>query len=363
MRAAVLERFNEPLAIRDFPKPALGPRQILVRMLAAGVCGSDIHMWHGKDPRTPLPMILGHEGVGEVVEVNPADGLKSITGREIKPGDRIIWERGVTCGQCYYCAVKHEPNLCPNRWAYGIHRSSANPPYLVGCYADHVVLMPNTVVFNLDDYEGPSYPVLASASCSGATAANAIELADIKPGDAVLIQGSGPLGLFATAFAREIGASEVVTVGGSAESLDLARRLGATLTISYRNTSTDDRLEAVRAAVPNGIDAVIETSGNPGSVNEGIALLRFGGAYMSVGFAIPGSTVSLDAYTEVVRKHLRLQGVWVSHARHLHHALSLAVRKADAFEGLVARTFDLDHATDALRAMESREVIKSAIVF
>ncbi len=363
MRAAVLERFNEPLVIRDFDKPLLGPRQILVRMLAAGVCGSDIHMWHGEDPRIPLPMILGHEGVGEVVEVAiGTHGLRSVMGREIKPGDRIIWERGVTCGHCYYCAVKHEPNLCPNRWAYGIHRSSAKPPHLVGCYADHMVLMANTVIFHLDDYEGPSYPILASASCSGATAANSIELADIHPGDSVLVQGSGPLGLFAAAFAREVGASDVVAVGGSTESLELARGLGASLTLSYRDTSLEDRLEVVRTAIPHGIDVIIETSGKPESVNEGITLLRTGGAYISAGFAVPGSTVSLDAYSELVRKNLRLQGVWTSHARHLHQALSLVARKADAFEGLISRTFDLDHATDALRAMESREVIKSAIV-
>ena len=349
MRAAVLERFNEPLALRDFDKPLLSPRQILVRILAAGVCGSDIHMWRGKDPRTPLPIILGHEGVGEVVEVAAGThGLRSITGREIVPGDRIIWERGVTCGQCYYCVVKQQPNLCPSRWAYGIHRSSAKPPHLVGCYADHLVLMPNTVVFHLEDYEGPSYQILASTSCSGATAANAIELAGIRPGDSVLVQGSGPLGLFATAFASEVGASDVIAVGGSAESLDLARSLGATLSLSYRDTSPDDRLEAVRTAIPHGIDAIIETSGKPESVNEGITMLRTGGAYISTGFAVPGSTISLDAYSELVRKHLRLQGVWTSHARHLHQALSLVVRKSDAFEGLIARTFDLDHATDAL---------------
>jgi threonine dehydrogenase-like Zn-dependent dehydrogenase len=299
-----------------------------------------------------------------VVEVAAGShSLHSITGREVKPGDRIIWERGVTCGQCYYCTVKHEPNLCPSRWAYGIHRSSAHPPHLVGCYADHMVLMPNTVVFHLDDYEGPSYPILASASCSGATAANAIEHAAVKPGDVVLVQGSGPLGLFATAFAAELGASEVITVGGSPESLELASDLGATLTLSYRNTTLDDRLEAARTLVPYGIDAVIETSGKSDSVNEGITLLRPGGAYLSAGFAIPGSTITLDAYTELVRKHLRLQGIWVSHSRHLHQALSLVVRKSEVFEGLIARTFDLEHATDALKAMESREVIKSAIVF
>jgi threonine dehydrogenase-like Zn-dependent dehydrogenase len=139
--------------------------------------------------------------------------------------------------------------------------------------------------------------------------------------------------------------------------------MGASLTLSYRDTSLEDRLEAVRTAIPRGVDVIIETSGRPESVNEGITLLRTGGSYISAGFAVPGSTVSLDAYSELVRKNLRLQGVWTSHARHLHQALSLVARKPDAFECLISRTFDLDHATDALRAMEARDVIKSAIVF
>ena len=367
MRAAVLEEFDRPLAIRDFEPPKLEAGQVLVKMLAAGVCGSDIHMWRGKDPRTPLPTILGHEGVGAVVEIGGVRKIASVTGREIRPGDRIIWDRGVTCGRCYFCAVLEQPNLCPDRWVYGISRSSADPPHLVGCYADHIVLFPNTSIFHLDEFPGPSDALFASASCSGATAASAIELARIRPGDTVLVQGSGPLGLFLAAFASRVGAGKVIVVGGSPESLSLASKLGAEMTISHRTTTTSERIETIREAIrdcaPHGADVVLESAGNPESVNEGIAVLRTGGAYVTSGFAVPGAVVSLDCYHEIVRKHLRLQGVWVSHAEHLREALSMISADPSPFEGMVTHRFPLEQATEALQAMETRKAIKSAIVF
>lgn len=368
VKAAVLEEFNSPLVIREFKHPKLEPGQMLVRMLASGVCGSDIHMWHGQDPRTPLPTILGHEGVGEVVEINSSNGpLVSVNGREIRPGDRIIWDRGVTCGRCYFCAVRHEPNLCPNRWVYGINRSSADPPHLVGCYADHIILFPNTNILHLDEFPGPSYALLASASCSGATAANAIEAAAIQPGDTVLVQGSGPLGLFLTAFARRVGAGRVIVIGGSPESLILAVKLGADFTISHRTTNAYDRVQTVRQMIgdrsPHGVDVVLESAGNPESINEGIVLLRTGGSYITAGFAIPGTTVSMDCYYEIVRKNLRLQGVWVSHTKHLRDAISLICSNPAPFEVMVTHRFGLEQATEALETMQTRKAVKSTIVF
>ncbi|MDH7481154.1 MAG: zinc-binding dehydrogenase [Armatimonadota bacterium] len=361
MRAAVLEKFNEPLVVREFDKPALGPGEVLVRMLAAGVCGSDIHMWHGKDPRIPLPTIIGHEGVGEVEEIGP-EPPKSISGRELRRGDRIAWDRGVTCGQCFFCAVRHEPNLCPNRWAYGIGRSSEKPPYLVGCYAEYIVLVRGTNIIHLDEFPSTDYVLLASTSCSGATAANAVEVAGIELGSAVLVQGSGPLGLFLTAFASMLGASPIVVVGGSPDSLSLALKLGADLVLSHRTTSSKERMEAIREIAPRGIDVVLESSGRPDSINEGIRALRTGGSYISTGFAVPGASVTIDCYQDLVRKNLRLQGVWTSHTRHLYQALALASQNPMLGE-MITSTFTLEQATDALVAMEQREAIKSAIVF
>jgi len=151
--AAVLRAFNKPLAVESVTIPALEPGQALVELIAAGVCGSDVHMWQGRDPRTPLPMILGHEGAGRLVDVNGP--RVDIHGRHLAAGDLVLWERGVSCGSCYYCTVKHEPALCPQRWAYGIHRGLNQPPYLNGCYGTHVVLDARTSLLALEPGDDP----------------------------------------------------------------------------------------------------------------------------------------------------------------------------------------------------------------
>ena len=128
-KVAVLEKFNEPLAIETFPLPELREGEILVKVEAAGVCGSDVHMWEGKDPRIRLPMILGHEGVGEIVEMKGEK--KDVYGLPLRVGDKVLWNRSITCGHCYFCKVKMEPSLCPDRWVYGIHTTCSTPPYLL----------------------------------------------------------------------------------------------------------------------------------------------------------------------------------------------------------------------------------------
>ena len=147
-RAAVLEKFNEPLVIRSFPLTPLREGEVRVRIKCAGVCGSDVHMWRGHDPRTVLPMILGHEGVGEVAEM--AGRKADLFGRELKEGDLVLWERGVMCGSCYYCVIKKQPSLCPQRKTYGISFSCRDEPYLLGCYSEYLHLRAGQPMIKLD---------------------------------------------------------------------------------------------------------------------------------------------------------------------------------------------------------------------
>ena len=204
MRAtvAVLREFARPLSLEEVDVPSLAPGQVLVRMEAAGVCGSDVHMWQGRDPRTPLPIVLGHEGVGRVAEAPRRK--RDINGQRITTGDLVLWERGVTCGECYYCAVVHEPAFCPHRWVYGIHRSFDTSPHLNGCYATHLILDPRTPLIRLRAGQDPT--LFVAASCSGATAAHGFALSPAQVGDAVVVLGPGPLGAFSVALAQSEGA-------------------------------------------------------------------------------------------------------------------------------------------------------------
>lgn len=361
-RAMVLERFKSPLVERSFSVVPLFGGEVLVRMAAAGICGSDVHMWRGEDERTPLPMILGHEGVGYVA--SSGGPVRDMNGRLVREGDLVAWNRGVSCGHCFQCSVKRTPSLCPDRWAYGIHRGSSERPYLNGCYSTHIVLSAGTDIFVIDG--GPSLDpaAIVGASCSGATVAHAFELAPPEPGDTVVVQGPGPLGMFAVAFARFLGAGQVIVVGGTPSRLELARRMGASHVLHRGATTEEERRQTILdLTAGRGADLVVEAAGVAEAFEEGVRLVRAGGTYVSVGFGVPAGLASLDCFRDVVRRNLRIQGVWVSDTRHMRDALELVMAQPAKFRELVGPRYPLEQANEALRAMEDRSAVKAVLDF
>ncbi len=358
-KAMVLKQFNEPLVLEEFSIPELKPGEILVKITAAGVCGSDAHMWRGNDPRTRLPMILGHEGVGKVVAINGEK--KTVLGEPIKEGDSILWHRGISCGKCYYCQIIKQPALCEDRWVYGIHRSCDQYPYLLGCFLEYLILDAAADVFIIPDHIPPE--VLVSANCSGSTSAHAFDLAPPRLGDTVVVQGPGPLGIYSVAFAKYHGAKEIIVIGGTEERLSMCAEFGATTLLNRKSTTEEERLEKIMDLTNGrGADAVYEMVGTPQAVREGIGLVRTGGSYVSAGFGEPRGTVTIDCFKDIVRKNLKYQGVWVSETRHTYQAYELVLRNVELFSKLVTHKFKLSEATKALESMESKEAIKAVLI-
>lgn len=355
----VLEKFNQPLIMKTFPIPKLKDGEVLVKILAAGVCGSDVHMWEGRDPRIRLPMILGHEGAGEIVEVN-GEMRDVLHGSPLKVGDRVLWSRGVTCGQCYYCKIKMQPSLCPNRWVHGIHTTSADSPYFTGNYAEVLFLDGRINFFKIEPHI--DLRVLVPASCSGATTAHAFDLSGMEFGATVLVQGVGPLGIFAVAFAKYFGASQIAVIGGTEQRLEMCRTFGATLVLNRIRMSQEERKEAVMELTHGrGVDVAFEMVGEPVALKESISLVRTGGACVSAGFGEPHGKIELDCFHDIGRKNLRLQGVWVSEVRHTHMALQLMLNRLQDFEKLITHTFPLTQANEAIRVMKTKEAVKAVL--
>ena len=355
----VLEAFNQPLVMRDFEIPPLQDGEVLIRLEAAGVCGSDVHMLRGEDPRTPLPIILGHEGVGRVLEVKGEK--RTVEGELLKSGDLILWNRGVSCHRCFHCAVLNEPSLCKNRKVYGINRSSKVAPYVNGCYSQEMLLTADTDIFKVTAEVDPA--ILVSASCSGATVAHAFDLHRPDFGDTVLIQGPGPLGVYAVAFAKQLGAQEIIVIGGSENRLQTCREFGATLTLNRRELSLEDRKQAIMDKTRGrGVDFAIEAVGDPSAVHEGIKLVRSGGAYVSIGFSQPPGNCQIDFFQEVVSKNLKIQGVWVSGTRHTWQAMKLVLERPELFARMITHRFSLEQANEALAAMAQRDALKAVLV-
>ncbi|MGI9862660.1 zinc-binding dehydrogenase [Moorella naiadis] len=358
-RACLVEAFKEPLRIKEITIPELEPGQVLVKIKAAGVCGSDLHIWRGEDPRIKLPLILGHEGVGEVAAVK---GKKlTVEGKEVKEGDSILWNRGLSCGHCYYCAVLKEPSFCPHRIVQGINITCNEPPYLNGCYADFLILPAGIDVFHLPSGIDPA--VLVAASCSGATAAHGFDLARPEPGEAVAVVGPGPLGLFAVAFARAYGASQVILSGGSQVRLEMGRTFGATATLNRHEQQPGERIAAVMDLTRGrGADLAVEAVGSAAALEEAIALVRPGGTVLSVGFGQPGGSFAFDGYQHLARRNIRLQGVWVSDTRHVYRAMAMILAHPQLFSRMITHRFPLEQVNEALEVMARKEAIKAVLI-
>ncbi len=359
-QAAVLERYNEPLQMRSLPLVPLEPGQVRIRMICAGVCGSDVHIWRGNDPRTPLPMIPGHEGVGRIAEMN--GGKKDIFGRELHPGDTVLWERGVMCGNCFYCTIKKQPALCPARRTYGISYGCDEPPHFLGCYAQHLHLRAGHPMIKLDFDTPPE--VLVPATCSGATAAHAVETSGIRPGDFAVVIGPGPLGLFALAQLRHAGAAEVWAAGTDADRrrLELAREFGAAGTLNVDVLKPEEITECINDASRGiGPNVIMDCTGHAGVIPQWIDLTAPGGTYSIPGIATPQDDIPVDVFTTIARKNLRFQGVWVSDTSHLWSAVNLAARSGLPFHKLITHTYPLGEATKALEVTESKQSIKAVL--
>ncbi|AGL49358.1 alcohol dehydrogenase [Thermotoga maritima MSB8] len=354
--AMVLEKFNQPLVYKEFEISDIPRGSILVEILSAGVCGSDVHMFRGEDPRVPLPIILGHEGAGRVVEVNGEK--RDLNGELLKPGDLIVWNRGITCGECYWCKVSKEPYLCPNRKVYGINRGCSEYPHLRGCYSSHIVLDPETDVLKVSEKD--DLDVLAMAMCSGATAYHAFdEYPESFAGKTVVIQGAGPLGLFGVVIARSLGAENVIVIAGSPNRLKLAEEIGADLTLNRRETSVEERRKAIMDITHGrGADFILEATGDSRALLEGSELLRRGGFYSVAGVAVPQDPVPFKVYEWLVLKNATFKGIWVSDTSHFVKTVSITSRNYQLLSKLITHRLPLKEANKALELMESREALK-----
>ncbi len=359
-RTQVLVGFNQPLEERRFELLPLADGEVLVRMLASGVCGSDLHMASGEDPRTPLPIILGHEGLGEVVEIK---GSKAdIDGEPLVAGDRVLWNRGVVGGKCFWC-TGNQPWLCPERFVYGIHRSTEVPPHVNGCYTELLPLDARTDIIRINDVPAEDLRHYVSAGCSGATAANAFEDMPPRGGETVVVVGAGPLGAFMIAFARKFGAKHIVSIDLSEERLALAREFGATEALNADQATADERAERIRELTAGrGADAVYEAVGRADVFAECLGLVRMGGRVVTAGFGQPGGTIQFDPFKHLTRPNVKMFGIWVSHTRHTLMAIDLVRHNFEVFKKLNTHFYPLSQANAAHLKMRRREALKAVLV-
>jgi threonine 3-dehydrogenase len=287
MKALVKDKAGPGAALRSVAIPQIGPCDVLVRVLAASICGTDLHIYNWDRwaaSRVKPPVIIGHEMAGEIVEVGA--NVKSC-----RTGDYVSLECHKTCGLCYQCRTI-QAHICRDYTIQGLDFD--------GCFAEYVSV-PETNIWQNSPRLAPE---IASIQDPMGNAVMAVLSGEVA-GKTVLITGCGAIGLFAVGVAKVAGAVKIYAVDINEYRLNIARQMGAAVTINPWEQSTVDIVLTETAGC--GVDLVLEMSGNEQSLHDGLAAVRNGGRVALLG--IPPESVSLDLANEVIFKGITLAGI------------------------------------------------------
>jgi threonine dehydrogenase-like Zn-dependent dehydrogenase len=366
--------------VQAFPYPRLDDGALLLQVEMSGICGTDKHTYAGETKQyagtpaetdTPFPIIQGHENVGVVAEITPGAAERiEFYGRPLAVGDRVTMCPDVVCGRCYECTHVMGYVWCERSQCYGNSFTSAEPPHLLGGFAEYMYLRPDTFVYKVPSGLGPRVAVLAelmacTASLDKIKEFSSYALEGFNSGDTVVVIGSGPLGLLHVAKADMMGAGQIIVTDLSDDRLGWARRCGADETLNAATTSAQERVERVRELTRGrGADVVLHMANTPRSFVEGIEMLKRGGMMLEMGNFADTGEVSLNVHRHVCSKNIRLIGLTNHPSTGYGPALRLLERYADRypFDEMVTHEFGLDRADEAMHMSMDPRSMKVAIV-
>jgi len=328
----VKSRAEPGLWLEDVPEPEVGINDVKIRVRETGVCGTDVHIhrWDGWAQRTiPVPLVIGHEFVGEVAEVgsNVSD---------FRPGDVVGGEGHVVCGRCRNCMAGRR-QLCAHSIGLGVQRP--------GAFAEYVVL-PMTNVWH--HWPGVPEDVAAIFDPFG----NAVHTALSFPvlGEDVLVTGAGPIGCMAVAVVRHAGARHVVATDLNPSRLELARRMGATLAIDPRERDLGDVQREL--GMTEGFDVMLEMSGSADALRTGVANMAHGGRIAILG--IPTAAVELDL-DAVIFNMLTLKGIYGREMFETWYQMSVLVDSGLDVSQVITHRFPYSEFEEAFQVAASGE--------
>jgi 2-desacetyl-2-hydroxyethyl bacteriochlorophyllide A dehydrogenase len=338
MKALVKAKPEPGMELRDLEKPEAGPRELLVRVRSTAICGSDVHIydWDPAYRFMKLPLIIGHEFAGEIVEVG--EGLSGF-----EPGDRVAINPCVPCWKCRMCR-SGRIGICYNWKLLGIHAD--------GSFAEYVAI-PEGIGGIYELPEGVSFDegALLEPFCC---ALHAWERSGAGPGDRALVVGPGPIGLLTVAALKAAGLSKVFVTGVSADAarLECAEAMGADHAM---NVDEEDPARAIEEDGGEGVDFLFEASGSPKALEEALGLLRKGGKAILLG--IHPTPVSLPV-NEVVRGERELIGSYTYNDGTWRRALELVSRGRVDLEGLITHRLPLEEGLEGLRLAKEKRAVK-----
>ena len=359
MKAAVFREVNQPMEIEEISVSKPGPREVLIRTKAAGICHSDLHFWNGSYPGQ-VPMVLGHESAGVVEQVGSDVHY-------VKPGDHVITCLSVFCGHCEQCLTGHM-SLCKEPET---NRSQDEPPRLshndkpltqfaqLGSFAEMMLVHEHALVKVREDMPMDRAALIGCGVTTGIGAV--IHTAKVEPGSTVAVIGCGGIGVSAINGAALAGAARIIAVDMVPSKLELARKFGATDVV---NASDGEAVGSVIEMTGGGVHYSFEAIGLKATAEQAFQMLRAGGTATVIGMIPPGQMVSLHGVDFLSEK--KIQGSFMGSNRFrvdMPRFIDFYMQGKLHLDDLISNRIALTDINEGMEALKSGEIARSVIMF
>ena len=354
---------KERIEIKEFNIPEISDDEMLVKVEGCGICGTDVHEYKN-DPFGLIPVVLGHEGTGEIIKMGK-NIKRDSAGKSLNVGDKIV-TCIIPCGECPTCLQHPErTNLCENQGIYGL--MTDDNIHLNGWFGDYIVIRKNSTVFNVSDMDLHSRVLIEPA----AVVVHAVERAKttglLKFNSKVLVQGCGPIGLLLLSVLRTMGIENIVALDGNEKRLEMAKRLGATETVNVmKSSSFDETIEKIKDLTDGlGADFAFQCTGSP-KAHAGIwKLVKRGGGLCEVGFFVNNGDATINPHFDLCNKEITAVGSWVYTPQDYLTTFDF-LKRANGIglpiKELITHEFPLEQLQEALETNIRQEGIKIAII-
>ena len=335
MKALVKAKAERGIWMEDIATPEVGHNDVLIKVKRTAICGTDIHIFKWDDwaqATIPVPLAVGHEFCGEIVEMG-------VEVRGFSVGDRVSAEGHITCGVCRNCRAGRR-HLCMNTAGVGVNRPGAFAEYLS---------VPAFNVFKLSESISDDMASILDPLGNATHTALSFDLV----GEDVLITGAGPIGVMAVAIAKYAGARHVVITDVNDYRLDLARKMGATRALNVTTESLDDAMRSL--GMEEGFDGGMEMSGNPMAFRDMLRTIHHGGKVAILG--IPPDETVID-WKDVIFKGLELKGIYGREMFETWYKMSSMLQSGLNIEPIITHHFPVDDYLPAFELMESGQTGK-----
>ena len=330
MKALVKKEAAPGIWLEELPQPQIGPNDVLIKIAKTAICGTDLHIFNWDEwarKTIPVPMAVGHEYCGRVVEVGSEV-------RGLRVGDRVSGEGHITCGHCRNCRAGRR-HLCRNAIGVGVNRPGAFAEYLA-IPADNAFKLPDSISDDiaaiLDPFGNATHTALAF---------NMV-------GEDVLITGAGPIGIMAVAIARFVGARHVVITDVNDFRLDLAKQMGATRAVNVQRETIDQTMSAL--GMQEGFDVGLEMSGHMTAFRDLLRTMHHGGSVALLG--IPPQEAAID-WTQVIFKGLTLKGIYGREMFETWYKMASLLQSGLKLQPLITHHLPIQDYREAFAIMDS----------